>query len=144
MVPLLSDHNFNGRILRGLGRRVPELDLVRALDIELAEADDPTLLERAAGDNPILLTHDVNTVPGFANARVQAGLPMAGVFLVPADMPIGQAIDDLSLACSVLYRRRMQGFGDLFSSPVISRVQYPLAFRVRWILSTTGRRERET
>ena len=32
MLRLISDHNFSGRILRGIGRRVPSLDLVRAFD----------------------------------------------------------------------------------------------------------------
>lgn len=51
MLPLISDHNFNGRILRGLRRRVPKLDLVRALEVGLASADDPELLDRAAADS---------------------------------------------------------------------------------------------
>ena len=98
MLPVLSDHNFNGRILRGLRRRIPELDVVRALDVGLDTADDPDLLAWAAGEDRILITHDVNTVPAFANARVRAGLTMPGVFLIPKSMAIGHAIDDLELA----------------------------------------------
>src|SRR5207245_9499641 len=93
-----SDHNFSGRVLRGLRRRVPDLDWVRALDEGLAQVDDSVLLLWAAAQDRILLTHDVNTIPGFANARVQAGLPMPGVFLVAAAMPIGQALEELALA----------------------------------------------
>jgi hypothetical protein len=63
MLKLISDQNFNGRILRGVKRRVTKLDLVRALDVGLAEVDDPVLLEWAAVEGRILLTHDVNTIP---------------------------------------------------------------------------------
>jgi hypothetical protein len=98
MLRLISDHNFNGRILRGLLRRVPNLDVIRAVDVGLASTPDPGLLEWAAVEGRILLTHDVNTVPGFAHDRVRAGLPMPGVFLVPKAMPISDAIDDLELA----------------------------------------------
>jgi hypothetical protein len=98
MPRLISDHNFNGRILRGLRWRVPKLDVVRALDVGLASVDDAELLAWAAAQDRVLLTHDVNTVPGFAYDRVRASLPMPGVFLVPDSMPIGQAIDDLELA----------------------------------------------
>jgi hypothetical protein len=47
MLKLDSDQNFHGRIIRGLRRRVTNLDLVRALDVGLAKVDDRVLLERA-------------------------------------------------------------------------------------------------
>jgi hypothetical protein len=50
----------------------------------------------------VLLTHDRKTIPPFAYARVAAGLPMPGVFLVSNDMPIGQAIDELLIAVHCL------------------------------------------
>jgi predicted nuclease of predicted toxin-antitoxin system len=98
MLRLISDQNFNARILRGLRRRMPNLEVVRALDVGLACADDPDLLEWTGAEGRILLTHDVNTILGFAYDRVRAGLPMPGVFLVARSMSIGQAIDDLELA----------------------------------------------
>ena len=55
---------------------------------------DPMVLEWAAARGLVLLTHDRKTIPPFAYARVAAGLPMPGVFLVSDDMPIGQAIDE--------------------------------------------------
>jgi hypothetical protein len=102
MLRLLSDHNFNGRILRGLRRRLSGLDVVMALDVGLASIDDLELLEWAANEDRIVLTHDVNTIPGFAYQRVHNGASMPGVFLVPKSMPIGQAIDDLELAVQAL------------------------------------------
>jgi hypothetical protein len=114
MLQLISDHNFSGRVLRGLRRRIPDLNLVRALDEGLAQVDDPLLLEWAAAENRILLTHDVNTIPGFANARVEAGLPMAGVFLVAAAMPIGQAIDELVLAIQCSTQEEWKDFVTYF------------------------------
>jgi hypothetical protein len=96
MLRLISDQNFNGRILRGVSRRVPHLDLVRAVDVGLARVDDPVLLEWAAAGDRIVLTHDVNTIPAFAYDRVRTGLAMPGVFLVSSAMPIGQAVDELT------------------------------------------------
>jgi Domain of unknown function (DUF5615) len=95
MLRLISDQNFSGRILRGIGLRIPDLDLVRALDAGLAKAPDSVLLQWAAEEDRILLTHDVNTIPGFAYDRVRAGLEMPGVFLVDSHMAIGKAIDQL-------------------------------------------------
>ena len=50
----------------------------------------------------MLLTHDRKTIPPFAYARVTAGLPMPGVFLVSDDMPVGQAIEELLIAVDCL------------------------------------------
>ncbi|MEC4816330.1 MAG: DUF5615 family PIN-like protein [Scytonema sp. PMC 1069.18] len=47
---LLTDENFNGSILRGLIRRLPELDIVRVQDVGLIHADDSTILEWAANE----------------------------------------------------------------------------------------------
>jgi predicted nuclease of predicted toxin-antitoxin system len=63
---LLTDENFDGDIVRGLLRRMPELDVVRVQDVGLAETPDPNILAWAAADQRILLTHDRDTVPGFA------------------------------------------------------------------------------
>lgn len=97
MLRLLSDENFNGDIVRGLLLRRPELDLVRVQDVGLEEKDDPAILAWAAENNRILLTHDRATMPDFAYARVAAGEPMPGVFVLNDRLPVKQAIDELLL-----------------------------------------------
>jgi predicted nuclease of predicted toxin-antitoxin system len=92
---LLADENFNGAIVRGLQRSLPGLDLVRVQDVGLSGADDATILEWAAGQARILLTHDGSTVPSHGYQRVVDGKPMPGVVVVRESLPIGRAIDDL-------------------------------------------------
>ena len=98
MIPLLVDQNFNGHIVDGLRRRDPSLELLHVRDVGLAAAPDSKILEWAAAQGRVLLTHDRRTVPACAYSRVAAGQPMPGVFLVNDDMPIGQAIDEILLA----------------------------------------------
>src|SRR5262249_2133596 len=98
VVKLVRDENFNGDILRGLFRRRPELDVVRVQDVGLNATSDPHILEWAASQDRILLTHDRDTMPSFAYDRVSRGESMPGVFLVSDQMPIGQAIDEILLA----------------------------------------------
>jgi len=102
VIRLLVDQNFNSHIVEGLLRRDPRLESQHVRDVGLAAAPDPAILEWAASRNQILLTHDRRTIPGFAFARVAAGQPMPGVFLVRDDMPIAQAIDELLLAVHCL------------------------------------------
>jgi predicted nuclease of predicted toxin-antitoxin system len=102
MLRLVSDENFNGDIVRGLLLRHPALDLCRAQDAGLEEADDPTILVWAATDNRIVLTHDHATMPDFPYARVVAGQPMPDVFVMPDRRAVRQAVEELLLveACS--------------------------------------------
>jgi hypothetical protein len=95
MIRLLSDENFNGDIVRGLVRRHSKLDLIRVQDVGLMQTPDPDILEWAAAQGRVLLSHDVSTVPPAAYQRVGDGKSMPGVFIVPERMSIGQAIDEI-------------------------------------------------
>jgi predicted nuclease of predicted toxin-antitoxin system len=92
----LADENFDGRILRGLKREDATIDIVRVQDTEIYQADDPTVLEWAAQENRILLSHDISTIPDYAYARVRdKDKPMPGVILVHRDAGIGEVLEDL-------------------------------------------------
>jgi predicted nuclease of predicted toxin-antitoxin system len=97
MLRFLSDENFNGDIVRGLFLRQPNLDLLRVQDVGLRELDDPAILDWAANNERILLTHDRATMPDFAYDRLFKGQPMSGIFLINDRMPTRQAIDELLL-----------------------------------------------
>lgn len=102
MIRLLTDHDFNERITRGLVLREPVIDLLRVRDIGLSTAVDPVILERAAMEGRVVLTHDRGTMAGFAHARVAAAEPMPGVFLVGKECGVGRAIDEILLAVHCL------------------------------------------
>jgi predicted nuclease of predicted toxin-antitoxin system len=92
MVPLAADENVDGRVLRGLRLRLPHLDIVRVQDVGLGGEDDRNILAWAAGEDRVLLTHDVSTMTAFAGARLKAGEPMAGVVILPQTEAIGAVI----------------------------------------------------
>jgi uncharacterized protein DUF5615 len=93
----LADENFDNRILAGLRRRRPTVDILRVQDAGLTGAEDPVVLAWAAEDGRVLLTHDAATIPEHAYERVMAGAVMPGVIEVPFQMPIGDAIEELLL-----------------------------------------------
>lgn len=95
MIRLLSDENCNGDIVRGLLLRRPDLDLVRVQDVGLETVEDPEILSWASENNRIVLTHDRATMPDFSYARVAAGEPIPGVFVVHDRLPVRQVIDEL-------------------------------------------------
>jgi len=109
MLRLAADENLNNDIIRGLLRRQPDLDIVRVQDTEVSGADDPTVLEWAAQEGRVLLTHDVSTITKHAYERVRAGQPMPGVFEVSRTVPIGQAIEDLLLLAECSFDDEWEG-----------------------------------
>ncbi|MBI4614464.1 MAG: DUF5615 family PIN-like protein [Planctomycetes bacterium] len=97
MLGLVADENLNNVLVRGLKRRYPEADIVRVQDVGLRSADDAAVLQWAATQGRVVVTHDARTMPRFARERTSAGLPMPGVLLVSRSLPPVTAIEDLAL-----------------------------------------------
>lgn len=95
MLRFLADENFDNTIIRGLLRRNATLDIVRVQDVGLSGKDDPTILEWAAQEGRILLTHDVATITRYAYDRVRQNQPMPGVIEISTDAPIRRVIEDV-------------------------------------------------
>ncbi len=70
MIKFLADENFDNRIVRGLSRRFPDVDVVRVQDVGLVNTDDREILAWAANEKRVLLTHDVATMTAFAYERI--------------------------------------------------------------------------
>ena len=84
-VKWLADECFDNDIIRGLLRRSPGLDLIRAQDVsEIAGRDDEKLLAWATMIPALLLQH-------------QHAFGCTPVVLVPDSLPIGQVIEEILL-----------------------------------------------
>lgn len=97
MIRFVADENFNNDIVRGVLRRLPTADLVRAQEVGLSGADDDAVLEWASTVNRIVLTHDKATLVGIAYARITNGRLVPGVFAASQSAPVPLVIDDLVL-----------------------------------------------
>ena len=98
MLRMVSDADFNGTLYRALLREQPDLDLIRVQEVGLRTAEDPDILAWAASEGRILITHDRETMPGFAYERVGVGLPMPGVFVIRnRPRQIGQMAEEILL-----------------------------------------------
>lgn len=97
MPRLLGDQNWNNEITLGLRLRVPALDFVSARDAGVDRYPDDLLLEWAASRELVVLTHDIRTLVPLADARVARGLAMPGVIVVPGILPVGRAVEDLTI-----------------------------------------------
>jgi len=97
MLKLLIDENLDQRILRGLQLHVPHLPYTVVQETGLVGAQDATLLQWAATNRHVLITHDRKTMLKAAHERVLAGQKTAGLVIVKKEVPLNRAIEELVL-----------------------------------------------
>ena len=94
----LADDCFHNDILRGLLRRSPDLDLIRAQDVaEIAGRDDGKLIVWATENERVLLTHDLATMVRAFLLQRQQQPACTPVVLVPDSLPVGLVIEEILL-----------------------------------------------
>ena len=109
MLSFLADEDFNRIIVRGVLRARPDIDIVRVQDIGLRTKKDPDVLDRAAAERRILLTHDEQSMPGYAYERVLASLPMPGIFVVQQEESISRIIEEIILLAECSSEHEWEG-----------------------------------
>ena len=97
-VRFLADEDLDAAIIRGVRSREPSMDILDVKSSGLRGTKDPALLEIAAEQGRILITHDRNTMPQHFWERLAYGKSSPGLLIVP-DRPnaIGAAIEWLLL-----------------------------------------------
>jgi hypothetical protein len=108
-VKYLFDEDLNGRIVRGVRRRISDLDSSTVQEIDLPEASDPAVLDWAATQGRVVITHDHRTMRPCAEDRLKTGLPMTGLILVRQTAALGQVIDDLVLIAEATTAEEWKG-----------------------------------
>lgn len=95
MLPLLSDEDLQGAIVAGLRLHFPAIDLVRVQEVGLMQMPDPVVLEYAASQNRVTVTHDRITMTAHAQDRLNQGLPMTGLIVLAQFINVGKAIQEV-------------------------------------------------
>ena len=104
-----ADHNFNEQIVDGVLRREPTVEFVHARDVGLANRPDSEILDYAASQGYLVVSHDTNTMPAHAMHRLTAGQPLSGLLMVQQTHPVGPIIDSLVLIWSASEGEEWQG-----------------------------------
>jgi hypothetical protein len=96
----LADNDLNDAIVRGVARREPSIGFARLRDLGLDRLPDPEVLQFAARENWIVVSHDVNSMTSAAFGLLAAGEAMHGLLLVHQGDPIAPILDSLILIWS--------------------------------------------
>jgi len=94
-VRILADADLNKAIVTGVLRREPSLGFLTAQAAGLRGMKDPAVLALAANQGRLLVSHDAGTMPSHFRNFKEAGNQSAGVFLIPQNLDIGAAIEEL-------------------------------------------------
>lgn len=94
-----ADADLNQVIVLGLLRREPAIDFKTANEAGLEGLKDPDVLALAAAEGRILVTHDIRSMPGHFAALIQT-TTSPGVFLIPQNLPVAVAVEELLLLWS--------------------------------------------
>lgn len=87
MVRLLGDENFNDDILQGVLDYDSATVFLRVREAGLESEPDDGVLEWAAENGYVVVSHDANTMIHEANMRFQTGLPCLGLLIMKLRLP---------------------------------------------------------
>lgn len=93
----LADHDVNEHIVTGVLRQEPMVTFLRVRDLGMSDRPDDEVLDRAEREGLLLVSHDVNTMPAAAYARLSRSQSFPGLFMVQQSSPIGPVIENLVL-----------------------------------------------
>ena len=86
-VRFLGDEDIDVDIIQGLRSREPAIDILDVKTAGLRGMKDSVLLQVAAEQDRILITHDRNTMPWHFYECVAAGKSAPGLSIVPQQRP---------------------------------------------------------
>ena len=92
-----ADADFNRHIVKGVRLGEPAIDFQTAEAAGLTGLLDPQVIEKAALDDRILVSHDKRTMIMHFGQFLSTGKDSPGLFIVTQQTALAAAIDDLVL-----------------------------------------------
>ena len=108
-VRFLADADLNYAVVQGLRLREPFIDFKTANDAGLEGLSDPEVLELAAREERVLVSHDKSTMPVHFAARVGSGLRSPGVLLALPSASVADIIESLLIIWSASHDKEWSG-----------------------------------
>ena len=99
-IGFLADADLNRAIVTGVQRREPALDFLTSNEAGIEGQGDPDVLEFAASQGRVLVSHDTSSMPVHFFDRLRSGRSSPGVFLVRQRAPVGQVVESILLVWS--------------------------------------------
>ena len=105
----LADNDLKDAIVLGVLRNEPAVEFIRLRDLGLETSTDSAVLEYAAREKWIVVSHDVNSITAAAYDRLAQGAAMSGLILAHQVDSVSVAIDSLILIWSASEAEEWEG-----------------------------------
>jgi hypothetical protein len=99
-IAFLADEDLNRDIIEMLLTREPSINVLDIKETAFRRFDDDAILELAASEERIVISHDRNTMTKAFVARLRGGQPTTGLLIVPQRSQIGPIVESLVLIWS--------------------------------------------
>ena len=90
-----ADNDLKFGIVKALRGREPSIDFASVQDAKLDNLRDPEILDRAASNVRILVSHDRRTMLQHFRGHLTTGKSSPGILIVSQGAPIGQVVESL-------------------------------------------------
>jgi predicted nuclease of predicted toxin-antitoxin system len=90
-----ADNDLKFGIVKAARRREPAIDFLSAQEVGLHGVADPDLLDLAAVNGRVLVTHDGRTMPDHFREHLALGKSSPGLLIVSQDAAIGDVVEAL-------------------------------------------------
>jgi Domain of unknown function (DUF5615) len=95
-----ADADLRYTIVKAVRQREPSIDFASASESELEGVSDSEILERAASEGRIVVTHDRRTMLAYFRDRLEAGKSSPGLWVVSQGASLGPVVSAIVLAWS--------------------------------------------
>ncbi len=90
-----ADNDLKLGIVKAVRRREPAIQFVSAQEAKLNGVGDPEILERAASEGLVLVSHDRHTMLDHFRAHLVAGRLTPGLLIVSQGFPVGVVAESI-------------------------------------------------
>jgi len=96
-----ADNDLTFAIVKAVRRREPAIDFASAQQSELGGVSDPEVLEQAARNNRVLVSHDMHTMISHFRDRLAAGRNSPGLLMVSQKAVAAEVVEAVLFLWSV-------------------------------------------
>jgi Domain of unknown function (DUF5615) len=118
-----ADNDLKFAIVKAVRRREPAIDFASAQESGLDGIGDSDLLDRAAGDGRVLVSHDLRTMLDHFRSHLAAGKTSPGLLVVSQGESIGEVVEALVVLWAVTDPGELSG--QAYHLPSVIRHVFP-------------------